>query len=87
MKCPKCIEEGEKSIVYPAPYFTSTLMFSQDYFDEDGERHSHDLNSQTGEYSCNRGHRWFETRYPKCRQCGWVAGESKVWHPKEETHA
>lgn len=57
MKCPECVKEGQKSTVRVRP-MASTLMYSNDYYDEDGRWHSHDPNWFSRSYRCSRGHEW-----------------------------
>ena len=59
MKCPTCVEEGQRSRVYPGPSMT-TLMGVSRYYDEDGELVVDDPNITTTEYSCSNGHHWVE---------------------------
>jgi len=63
MKCPTCVAEGERSMVYVGSG-TSTLMGVAAYYDEQGERHYHDSNRLTTYYHCSRGHDWMETTGP-----------------------
>ncbi len=69
MICPECKKQNLKSIVYPG-YSTTTLMYSQPFYDENGKYHHHDLNKSTTSYSCSYGHKWAETSKPSC-WCGW----------------
>lgn len=68
MKCPTCVAEGKKSIVYDK-FMTTTCMNFVNYFDEDGNAHSHDPNTHTKSYSCSIGHRWSESTHSKCPSC------------------
>jgi len=56
-KCSCCIEDKEKSKVYPGGC-SSTLMARSSYYDEEGCLHYHDPNYTTCYYSCSRGHKW-----------------------------
>ena len=60
MKCPECIENGEKSCVYPVSTTITSLGGSM-YWDEDGELVVDD-DPSTGyiSYSCSNGHQWGE---------------------------
>ena len=69
MICPECKKEGLKSRVYVGPS-TSTLMYCEPFYDEDGKLHIHDLNMRTTNYSCSNGHTWSENHSGKC-WCGW----------------
>lgn len=58
MKCPQCVEEGERSIVTVNDSYVSTLMGGgKTFYDEDGVRHVHNPNVATGVWRCSRGHR------------------------------
>ena len=52
MICPECKKEGKKSIVYPG-YGSTTLMYCQPFYDENGKYHHHDMNTTTTPYSCS----------------------------------
>jgi len=69
MICPECKKSGLKSTVYPHGSST-TLMYCQPFYDEDGNFHYHDFNTTTTDYSCSNGHRWSESHKGKC-WCGW----------------
>ena len=71
MRCPQCVEKGEKSQVFPGSSMT-TLMSYQPYFDEKGKYHHHDENTTTTDYRCSRGHEWHESTKGSC-WCGWAA--------------
>lgn len=68
MKCPICQEKGLKSQVYPNGG-TSTALFCQPYYDEDGKYHHHDMNTYTEGFSCSLGHKWSESSKGKCPSC------------------
>lgn len=73
MICPTCKEAGEKSTVYPG-MSTSTCLFCQPFYDEDGKYHDHDRNIVSTSYSCSNGHNWGVST-PRTCWCGWKAGE------------
>jgi hypothetical protein len=56
MKCPRCVEQGLRSKIYPGASM-STGMASNPYFDEDGNYHNDDPNIRTS-YCCSEGHVW-----------------------------
>lgn len=60
MKCPVCVEEGERSTL-TVGMSSTTLMWSQPWYDEDGVYHDHDRNTRSTAYRCSNGHTW-ETR-------------------------
>jgi hypothetical protein len=71
MKCPVCVEAGDKSTVRDHGQ-ASTLMANLPFFDEDGLRHHHDSNRKTSAYSCSRGHRFEIVVYKTpCQSCDW----------------
>lgn len=59
--CPKCREQGLKSIVEPGMR-TTTLMVIHEWYDEEGDYHVEDPNTTSTSYSCSNGHQWSETR-------------------------
>lgn len=69
MKCPVCIEEGQKSTVRDRGGMT-TLMACQPFYDEEGRHHHHDRNTTTSDYSCSRGHSFAVSKQGSC-WCGW----------------
>ena len=72
MKCPTCVEEGEKSQVYLGGTCTTSMGYSS-YYDEGGIFHSHDPNKQTTKYSCSRRHKWSKSSTFPCpaKGCTW----------------
>lgn len=70
MKCPECVKNGERSQVNVGTEST-TLMYYQPYYDEEGVYHYHDMNTVTQTYSCSRGHSWATAIKNRC-PCGWV---------------
>lgn len=74
MKCPECQKDGEKSKVYVPTCGMRTLMGWQSFWDEDGNYHSHDLNTTTTIYSCSRGHEWTVKSKDPCQVpgCEWA---------------
>lgn len=69
MICPRCKKEGKKSKVFVG-VGSSTSLFYQPFYDEDGELHYHDSNKTTTSYSCSNGHSWTEQIGNSC-WCGW----------------
>lgn len=69
MICPKCKKKGLKSRVFPGTG-TTTLMYCQPFYDEQGQYHHHDSNVNTMEYECSNGHHWTEQASGEC-WCGW----------------
>ena len=69
MICPECKASGLKSEVYPGGS-TTTLMYCPPFFDEDGKRHDHDLNTLITSYVCTNGHNWAKNSSGIC-WCGW----------------
>lgn len=57
MKCPECERTGQQSKFYMPDSYCSTLMGgTQTYYDEDGHRHRHEVNSSAGWARCSNGH-------------------------------
>lgn len=73
MKCPVCIEEGEKSTLRDLGG-SSTLMYYAPYYDEDGVYHHHDGNMTSSMFACSRGHTVTIARSGSCH-CGWGKNE------------
>ena len=69
MKCPECEKQDLKSRVYPG-MGSSTLMYCQPFYDEEGKYHTHDSNTTTWQYSCSEGHEWRGSSSGSC-WCGW----------------
>lgn len=68
MKCPQCVKEGKKSIVYPGSSSTTNMHWDP-YYDEDGKYHSHDPNHHTKDYCCSKGHMWIKSGLDRCPNC------------------
>lgn len=68
MFCNKCLEEGETSIITPSGS-TSTLMYSDPYYDTEGLYHYHDPNTHSSNYRCSRGHKFFINLTRGCENC------------------
>jgi hypothetical protein len=64
MICPDCEPQGLKSRVR-CHGGTSTLMFSDSFYDEEGY-HFHDPNGRTSEYSCSNGHQFIMSYLENC---------------------
>ena len=83
MKCPKCVEEGEKSQVYPG--LTSvTCMGYQPYYDEEGKFHRHDPNWHSSSFRCSRGHEWTRSWKAGCGACDYGKDEDQITMEAEE---
>lgn len=57
MKCPTCVESGQRSTVHEGAV-TTTLMGFSPFYDEDGAYHSHNPNRSSVSMECSNGHRW-----------------------------
>lgn len=68
VRCPECVEAGERSTVTVGPR-SSTLMAGWAFFDEEGHFHDHDPNKVTVTFSCSRGHRWVMESRQECPSC------------------
>lgn len=57
MRCPECVRLGLRSRLYAPTCYTRTAMGgSQQYYDEDGNRHYHEVNRSHGQGHCSEGH-------------------------------
>lgn len=65
MKCPTCVEEGTRSIVYDRGS-SITLLGHRPFYDEDGVYHNHNPNNITTVYGCSNGHRFSTKHKPDC---------------------
>lgn len=83
MKCPVCLQMGEKSKVF-SRWSSSTCMGSQKYWDEDGNLHIHDPNRTTAQYSCSNGHIWNVDSWHGCPSCQMNHKESLITVIKPE---
>lgn len=79
LQCRECVENGQKSVVYPSAR-TVTCMGWTPYYDEDGFYHSHDPNWHSIRYRCSRGHTWGESRHKQCPvpDCDWGKDDVKL---------
>lgn len=68
MKCPECERTGQRSQLYMPTGYSSTLMGgSQIFYDEDGHRHYHEVNTSHGQAHCSNGHVLNVTCSTKCK--------------------
>jgi hypothetical protein len=65
MKCPKCQEEGKKSILYDRGG-SMTCMGYWPYYDEEGIEHIHNPNWHRNVYECSNGHLTETSRLSPC---------------------
>lgn len=50
MRCPECVRTGQRSEYFPpSSWFSTAMGGSESYFDEDGEKHYHEVNSLSAE--------------------------------------
>lgn len=67
MKCPKCEQTSQRSKLYmPTSYCCTAMGGTQTYYDEDGQRHHHEINSSVGQGRCSNGHILNITASTKC---------------------
>ena len=86
MKCPACESVGLRSTVHAGGTMT-TLLCSQNYFDEDGQPHFHDPNWRHATWTCSKGHSGDIQELPGCPSCGYGRGTRRVQvteHEKEK---
>jgi len=77
MKCPVCEENALKSTIVPMGG-SSTMMYCDPYYDEEGVYHDHDYNSTNSAYRCSNGHVWTCISYQRCPSCDWICAESTI---------
>lgn len=65
MKCPECVNQGQRSKVYDQGG-SSTAMGWSPFYDEDGDYHSHNPNTHVNAYRCSNGHTFTTTTKPPC---------------------
>ena len=65
MKCPTCVEEGERSRVEIRGRGSTMLGWYPGY-DENGVLHEHNPNTFRTGYRCSRGHAWETKRKARC---------------------
>lgn len=71
MKCPECERIGQRSKLFmPDGYFSTAMGGSQSYYDEDGHKHYHEINSSSGQGHCSNGHILDVTLSTKCKAPG-----------------
>lgn len=71
MICVECKKLGLKSKIYPGVTSTTTVYY-QPWYDEDGSYHNHDANIVTQSGGCSNGH-YFTIQIPNtCPNCDWV---------------
>ena len=75
MKCPECVKQDLKSKVNVPSYCIRTAMCVDQYYDEDGKYHSHDMNTTSSQYTCSNGHAWTKISKGSC-WCGWGKNEN-----------
>lgn len=75
MKCPECVETGERSRVYSGGS-TSTAMGWQPYYDEDGIYHAHNPNRLTASFTCSNGHEFSHDMLQSCPARGCPHGKN-----------
>ncbi len=81
MKCPQCVKDDLRSKMFPGRLNYSVMGGTvQQYYDEDGEWHSHDVNAYDSYCHCSQGHKWINTIYNEC-SCGWRYGDDS-WKPR-----
>ncbi len=68
--CPTCAEQGitPERIIEGAGQ--STLMYCEPFYDREGMRHFHDMNTTTVAYRCSNGHAFTQV-VPRTCWCGW----------------
>lgn len=76
LKCPQCIESGQRSKVYDQGGSTWAMGWSP-YYDEDGQYHAHNPNSVQVAYKCTNDHTFQRVYEKPCpnENCEYGKGE------------
>lgn len=69
MICQRCQAEGKRSTIQCPGFGVSTLMCSDEFYDESGKLHHHDPNSTAMTYRCSNGHSWTVRKKTRCPSC------------------
>lgn len=86
MKCPECERTGQRSKLFmPDAYMCTAMGGSQSFYDEDGEKHYHDINSAMGQGHCSNHHLIDVTRSTKCAApgCNWGHEQTMAVRPPQ----
>lgn len=76
MKCPECEATGQKSKLYmPTAYISTAMGGSQSFYDEEGNRHHHEVNRRGGIGRCSNGHQLNVDLSTQCQAPGCDYGE------------
>ena len=70
MLCPGCRSEGQVSNLFVGSVST-TDMYYLSFYDEQGNKHTHDNNTRSFSWHCSKGHGGFGEDTNDC-WCGWV---------------
>lgn len=88
MKCPVCVREGKKSVLYEG-FMSSTCGAVQNFYDEEGRSHFHNPNANCSNFNCSNGHQLSYVRASRCGVPGCEFGKGSrdiVWYyPKGAT--
>ena len=77
-KCPFCEKEGKKSKLYSGGAMQTLMGGSESFYDEDGKKHYHEINTTTRDYHCSNGH-YFTRKYKqKCPSCDYNEGKEQI---------
>jgi hypothetical protein len=63
--CETCVAGDQRYSVTAGSVYT-TAMATQQYWDEEGRYHFHNMNTSSQEFYCSNGHRWAEERKNYC---------------------
>ena len=79
MKCPECEKTGQRSKFFPPTgYFSTAMGGSENYYDEDGHRHRHEVNVSSGRVHCSNGHVFTLRLSNKCPAPGCPYGHEQT---------
>jgi hypothetical protein len=87
MKCPRCVEDGQRSKVYDNGSTSGGLGWTPHY-DEDGNYHRHNPSKVTSGFKCSNGHYFSITRSVPCprHDCDFGKAEAAgtMWIEREK---
>ena len=81
-QCPICKKLGYKSKLYLSGCEISTLLTSQQFYDEEGKFHIHNFNESYTNWYCSRGHQGIKIASTKCPNCNFGYKEKIEYYEK-----
>lgn len=74
--CSTCIREGKTCQVNIGPTTGMSYGMSSQFYDEQGNRHSHSIDTWQINYWCSNGHSWSRGGRLGCGSCDWATREN-----------